>query len=215
MTWEDITVWQWQQIELARKNKKSNETELDLDVKILCILKDYTESQVDSFSIKRLKDELLDIEFIHTQLPQPKAVDVIKANGKKYRCIFDIRNLPTARYLESKYFANDIVFNLHRIAASMVNPLKFTWKGFKVCSYDASKHEDYANDLLEAKFVNAYGSVVFFCLLLKNLMENSKDYLMKEMQMTMTEKQIDKLITDLLKSLDGYTKQPLSQSMKR
>ena len=138
-----------------------------------------------------------------------------RVNGRRYRCIYDIRNLPTARYLETKYFANDIVFNLHKIGASLVSPLKFTWKGFKLCKYDASKHEDYANDLLEAKFVEVYGSVVFFCQIFKTLIENSKDYLMLESQMNDQMKMVGQLVEALWTNLDGFTKLPLLPNMKK
>lgn len=215
MTWNDVSVWQWQQLQMLHLKKEEDQTDLDLAIRALCILKNYTESEVDSFSIERLKRELKDIEFVSTTQPEAKPVDVIKVNGRKYRCIYDIRNLPTARYLETKYFGNDIVFNLHRIGASMVSPMKFTWKGFKICKYDASKHDDYANDLLEAKFVNVYGSVVFFCQIFKQLIDNSKDYLMNNQELKKTMPNIEDLVVDLWKNLDGFTKLPLLPSMKK
>lgn len=214
MTWNDISVWQWQQLQMLHLKKDKDDTDLDLAVKALCIIKGYTESEVDSFSLDRLKKELKDLEFISNSQPDPKPVDVIKVNGRKYRCIYDIKNLPTARYLETKYFANDVVFNLHRIGASMVSPLKFTWKGFKVCKYDASKHEDYANDLLEAKFVNVYGSVVFFCHVFKKLIEDSKDYLMNNQELNNQMKEVGQLVEILWQNLDGSINVPLLPNMK-
>jgi hypothetical protein len=215
MTWNDISVWQWQQLQMLHLKKDADSTDLDLAVKALCILKNYSEEEVDSFSLERLRVELKSIDFFTNSQPEPKPVDVIKVNGRRYRCIYDIRNLPTARYLETKYFANDVVFNLHRIGASMVSPIKFTWRGFKVCNYDASKHEDYANDLLEAKFVEVYGSVVFFCQVFKNSIESSKDYLMKEIQKNPQMKQVEKLVEILWQNLDGFTKLPSLPSMKK
>ena len=212
MTWDDISVWQWQQLQMLHIKRDKDSTDLDLSVKALCILKNYTESEVDSFSINRLKTELKSIEFIANSQPEAKPVDVIKVNGRKYRCIYDIRNLPTARYLETKFFANDVAFNLHRIGASMVSPIKFTWKGFKLCKYDASKHESYANDLLEAKFVEVYGSVVFFCQVFKNLIENSKDYLKVEEK---NQKIIEQLQEAFLTNLDGFIKLPSLQNTKK
>ena len=51
--------------------------------------------------------------------------------------------------------------NLHKIFACMVIPQKKTWFGWKDDKYDASKHSDYAQDILEAPIVNVLGSVVF------------------------------------------------------
>ena len=162
MNWSNVTLWQYQQIENLM-SKKDGDTELDLAVKTLAILTNRTESQIDSLSIADLKEQLKEIDFITKTKPEPKPKDFIKINGKQYRCIYDIRNMPYARYIETKYFGSDITNNLHKIAASMVMPMKKTWRGWKVAKYDASKHDEYAQDLLGAPFESVYGSVVIFC----------------------------------------------------
>jgi hypothetical protein len=205
MNWKDVTVFQRQQLE-AVKNKK-DDTELDKAVKTLAILTNRTEAQIDSLSIKDLNKQLKEIDFIAKGDAKPKAVDYIRVNGRQYRCIFDIRQLPYARYIESKFFGNDVLNNCHKIAASMVLPMKKTWRGWKVAKYDASKHEEYAQDLLEAPFESVYGSLVFFCQVFTDSIKSSKDYLISEMiKEGMNPIEAEITVMDLCNAMDGFIK---------
>lgn len=209
MNWKDVTVWQWQQIQNVSLKQVKGDTELDIAVKTLAILKNQTEAQIDSLSISELKKELEKIIFITTTMPEPKPKDFIKINGKMYRCIYDIKNLPYARYLESKHFGVDISNNLHKIAASMVMPMKLTWRGWKVAKYDASKHEEYANDLLEAPFQSVYGSIVFFCQIFANSITSSRDYLKNKLiEEGLSMEEAESTMITLCKHMDGFTKLP-------
>ena len=209
MNWKDVTVWQWQQIQNLLSKEIEGDTELDIAVKTLAILKNQTEAQIDSLSISDLKKELEKIKFITTTMPEPKPKDFIKINGKMYRCIYDIKNLPYARYLESKHFGTDISNNLHKIAASMVMPMKLTWRGWKLAKYDASKHEEYAEDLLSASFESVYGSVVFFCQVFSESITSLKDYLKEELIKNGMEKlEAEVTIMALCNAMDGFTRLP-------
>lgn len=204
MNWSNVTLWQYQQIENLL-SKKGDDTELDLAVKTLAILTNRTEAQVDSLSIADLKEQLKGIDFVTKTKPEPKAKDYIKVGNKKYRCVYDIRQLPYARYIETKYFGTDITNNLHKIAASMVLPMKLTWRGWKVVKYDASKHEEYAQDLLAAPFESIYGSVVFFCQVFADSIMNLRGYFKEEMiKAGMTEQEAEKTVKDLCDSMAGF-----------
>jgi hypothetical protein len=214
MTWKDVTVWQWIQLQNLLQ-KTEGLTELDVAVKSLAILSYQTENQIDSLSVKDLNKQLLKIKFITDTLPEPKPVDFIKTPGRKYRCIYDIRNIPYARYLETKFFGADVALNIHKIAASMVMPMKKTWRGWKVAKYDSAKHEEYAEDILEAPFEQVYGSIVFFCRVFNDSIRSLSDYFKTEsMKAGMTEEQAETMVQDLCSALDGFTKLPLSQSTK-
>lgn len=203
MNWKDVTVWQWQQLQAI--TKKKDDTELDKAVKTLAILTNRTESQIDSLSISELNKELKAIDWISKTDANPKPVDFIKVNGKKYRCIYDVRQIPFARYIESKFFSEDVVLNLHKIAASMVRPMKLTWRGWKVAKYDASKHEDYAQDLLGTPFEAVYGSVVFFCQVFSDSIKSSKDFMKADlMKNGMTEEEAEMTMEVLCAAMDGF-----------
>lgn len=206
MTWKDVTVWQYQQIQNLI-TKKDNLTDLDVAVKTLAILTNQTESQIDSMSLKDLNKELIKIKFVMEDKPEPKPVDYIKIGKKRYRCVFDIKTLPYSRYLETKFFGEDVGNNIHKIAASMVLPMKLTWRGWKIAKYDASKHEEYASDMLEAPFEAVYGSVVFFCQVFKDSIESLRDYLISGMmEKGMTKEDSEIIVEALCEGMDGFTK---------
>ena len=97
----------------------------------------------------------------------------------------------------------------------MVMPMKLTWRGWKVAKYDASKHEEYADDLLSASFESVYGSVVFFCQVFSDSITSLKDYLKEEL----TKNGMDKLeaeltIMALCNVMDGFTRLPSLPNMK-
>jgi len=215
MNWSDVTLWQYQQIENLL-SKKEGDTELDLAVKTLAILTNRTEAQIDSLSITELKEQLKGIEFITTSKPEPKPKDFIKIGNKRYRCIYDIRKMPYARYVETKYFGADVTNNLHKIAASMIMPMKWTWRGWKLAKYDASKHDEYAQDLLGAPFESVYGSVVFFCQVFADSIMNLRDYFKEEMiKSGMNPIEAEMTVQDLCANMDGFIKLRSSLTMKK
>lgn len=215
MTWSDVTVWQWQQINNLL-TKKDDLTELDIAVKSLAILTNRTETQIDSLTIKELNEQLKEIIFITTTEPNPKPVDFIKVGKKKYRCIYDVRQMPYSRYLETKFFGDDVVNNLHRIGASMIRPMKMTWRGYKLDKYDASKHEEYAEDLLSAPFEAVYGSIVFFCQVFSDSIKSLSDYFKKELiSQGMTIMEAEMSMEILCNAMDGFIKLPSSQNTKK
>lgn len=214
MTWKDVTVWQWIQLQNLLQ-KTEGLTELDIAVKSLAILTDQTENQIDSLSVKDLNKQLLKIKFITETAPQPKPVDFIKLKNKRYRCLYDVRKLPYSRYLETKYFGADTVLNLHKIGASMVMPMKKTWRGWKLAKYDASKHDEYSQDLLEAPFEQLYGSIVFFCQTFADSIRSLADYFKEDlMAKGMTTREAEIVIATLCESMDGFTRLPLLPTTK-
>ena len=210
-----MTLFQFQQYQNMIMKKDDHDTDLDLAIKALAIMTNRTEKEIDSFLVWELNYHIKKIDFLAKSTPEPKPVDVIKVGKKRYRCVYDIRNLPFARYIESKYFGDDALFSLHKICASMVLPMKWTWRGWKVAKYDASKHEEYSNDLLGAPYEQVYGSVVFFCQVFVTSIKDSKDFLINKMtQMGISQAEAEKRMQDLVSSLDGFIKLRSSQNTK-
>lgn len=205
MTWKDINVFQWQQLnQLFLKTKDL--TELDLATQAAAICTQKTENEIDSLPLGELNNLLKSIAFIHEEI-KPYPEKFIKVNGKRYKCVYDVRRIPAARYIETKHFSQDINGNLHKIAACMVMPMKKTLFGWKEDKYDASKHEDYSQDMLEAPITTILGSVVFFYQVYRNWIRISKDYLVAEMmENKMTKYQAEATYQVLCDTMDGYIK---------
>jgi len=204
MKWNELTLWQYQQLMPILTTPNKDWTELDVDIKLLTIITGLTEYQIDSLSIEDLKELRKELAFLDEPI-EGKPFDYIKTNGKQYRINYDIKNMPAARYIESKVFSKETLANLHKIAASMVIPQKKNWFGKWVDDkYDASKHEQYAADMQEANFVNVYHSLVFFYQVYKNWIEVSRDYMRAEMTTAgMTTEQADSVLLLLCESMDG------------
>jgi hypothetical protein len=204
MKWNNLTLWQYQQLMPIITNPEKDWTELDKEVKQLAVISGLTEYQIDSLSIETLKEMRQDLAFLDEPI-EGKPVDFIVVNGRRYRMNYDIKNMPAARYIESKVFSKDTLGNLHKIAASMVMPQKKTWFGKWVDDkYDASKHEDYAADMQEANFIHVYHSLVFFCQVYRNWIEVSRDYMKAEMMKAgMTATQADSVVLLLCESTGG------------
>jgi hypothetical protein len=204
MKWNNLTLWQYQQLMPILTNTEKDWTELDKETKMLSVITGLTEHQIDSLSIQTLKELRKNLEFLNEPIVG-KPVNYIIVNGKRYRINYDIKNMPAARYIESKVFSKDTLGNLHKIAASMVVPQKKTWFGKWVDEkYDASKHEDYAADMQEANFIHVYHSLVFFYQVYRNWIEVSRDYMKVEMMKAgMTATQADSVVLLLCESTGG------------
>ncbi len=204
MKWNNLTLWQYQQIMPIITNPNKDWTELDKEVKLLSVITGLTEYQIDSLTIEDLKELRKDLAFLDEPI-EGKPVDFIVINGRRYRMNYDIKNMPAARYIESKVFSKDTLANLHKIAASMVIPQKKTWFGKWVDDkYDASKHEQYSQDMQEANFIHIYHSLVFFYQVYRNWIEVSRDYMITEMKKAgMTTEQAEQVVQLLCESTGG------------
>jgi hypothetical protein len=204
MTWNEITVWQYQQIYPIVTKPEKDWTNLDVESKLVGIIYNLTDTQVDSLTIQQFNNLRATLDFLDDKI-EGKAVKYTEVNGKRYRFIYDVQQIKAARYIESKVFSTDLIGNLHKLAASMVVPQKKTWYGKWIDEeYNASKHSEYAADLQASNFVHIYHSVVFFYQVYRNWIEVSKDYLANQMM----EKGMDmemavKAVQTLCEILDG------------
>lgn len=213
MKWNNISVWQYQNIVKTLANKQDDEIEKSF--KLIGIVYNMTENQVDSLTQAEYKAKLKECDFLNS-MPEGKPVKVIKVNGKRYRLIYDVTRMPFGRYVESKAFVGDIYGNLHKLGATMVMPQKKNWLGLWVDDkYNAAKHEDYADDILQANFQDVYFSLVFFYQVFRNWIEVTRDYLVTKMMMTgQTEQQCSQVVTDLCSILDGIIQPNLLPTTK-
>lgn len=203
MNWSDINVFQFQQV--AKHIEEPDN--LEREGKLISALSGLTVHEVEMLPLDQYRKWKQDIQFINNEI-KGESAKYIDVNGKRYKCIYNVFELNAARYIETKVFAANVVDNLHLIAASMVVPMRKTLWGWKEDVYDAAKHSEYAQDMLEAKFVNVYFSVVFFYQVFKIWIRDSLDYLIKELE-TMNKQAEIKALQDFWNITDGNTVQNL------
>ena len=204
MTWNELTVWQYQQIYPIVTKPEKDWTTLDVESKLVGILNNLTDTQVDSLSVGEFNKLRTTLSFLDDKI-EGKPVKYTEVNGKRYRFVYDVQQMKAARYIETKVFSTELVSNLHKLAASMVMPQRKTWYGMWVDDkYDAAKHSEYADDLQASNFIHIYHSVVFFYQVYRNWIEVSQAYLVKEMMnQGMSMELAQKGVQTLCEILDG------------
>lgn len=202
--WEKISVWQYQQIYTALNSKEKDATDLDLEVKLVGIVNNMTEMQIDSLPLNEYKELSKTITFLNEPIQGIPKKYIAISKTRRYRINYDISKMPFARYIESKVFSEDLYGNLHKLAATMVIPQKRKLGFWVDQRYDASKHMEYSNDMLEAKFVDVYHSLVFFYQVYRNWIEVSQVYLVNKMvEAGMKEDKAKEVVVSLCSILDG------------
>jgi len=201
--WEKISVWQYQQIYNVLNAKDKNDTDLDINVRLVAIVNNLTEMQIDSLPLNEYAELSKSITFLNEPI-NGKPVKFIRISNRRYRINYDVSKMPFARYIESKVFSEDLYGNLHKLAATMVIPQKKKLGFWVDLPYDASSHQEYANDMLEAKFVDVYHSLVFFYQVYRNWIEVSQDYMANKLtKVGMKQQEATEVVVSLLNILDG------------
>jgi len=202
--WDKINVWQYQQIYNVLNTKDKNDTDLDIDVKLIAIVNNMTEMQVDSLPLNKYAELKDTIAFLNEPIKGKPVKYILISRTKRYKINYDVSKMPFARYIESKVFSEDLYGNLHKLAATMVIPQKRKFGIWIDEAYDASRHQEYSEDMLTAKFINVYHSLVFFYQVYRNWIEVSQDYLVKKMlEAGMEQAQAKEVVQSLCSILDG------------
>lgn len=176
LSWNDITVQQFQDIyRLSLSQDLDEMTRLE---RVVCIMFDLTEQQVDLLSMTQFKELAAQCAFIMSGEIPGKPMKQIKVGKNRYQIVYDPTKLRHRQYVEVLHFGEKPIENMHLAMASLVNPV--TWYGKKL----KNKGEDHlriADDLLRARVIDVYHSCVFFCNLYVNLIEGIKAYLVADM----------------------------------
>lgn len=174
-----------------------------------------TEKEIDEMNpnqFGKLCEEVTkSFDILKNKWDEEKPVQIVKVNGRRYFLNYDLRKQTAARYVEVATFGNDIVGNLHKIMATMANPMKLTWKGYKLKQYNGEDHEQIAKDMLELDFSVAYHSAVFFYALFTKSIKSLQDYLKAEFNPTAEQIQS---IQDFIKISDGSITAKWYQNLK-
>ena len=168
--------------------------------------------KINKMSINRFNKlcEIVNKQFevLNKNMQNDKPKNMVYVNGCFYKINYDLRKKPnnSGTYVELATFSEDIVGNLHKIMASMVTPLKLTWKGLK-----EKDHERVAEDMLELDFNVAYHCCVFFWAVFTRSIVDSKDYLMTQ---TTQKELLETELMNFKNHLDGFTTVKWLQNLK-
>ena len=155
----------------------TNMDELDKAIMLIQILTGKAEFEVSKMKVKTFNKLCAKINkafnVYNSNLMNEKPKNIIRANGRWYWVNLDMSVLNAGRYIEVSTYLENIVGNLHKIMASICTPMKWSYRGLIKDEYNATKHEQYASDMLQADFSAAYHSALFFYAVISESMNNS------------------------------------------
>jgi hypothetical protein len=179
--WEKLSVRQF--IELYDIEKNSNLFLIEKQVKMLSIIEGKDEREYDGIKYGMLLEKLNDKTSFFDNIPETHPVDIIEVNGNKYKFVHEVDQLTAGQFIDISHWGGNLM-EIHNAAACFMRSMK----GNKILKYGSIPHNKIAEDLLDARFVDIHGCLVFFYLLLTEFTKLTLDSLKlkEENQMMLT-----------------------------
>lgn len=195
-----MTVKQLQELYYISQNEPDA---LDRSIKLVACYTGVTPDKVDAMPVRRFTRICqrigLTFELLGRQQFKGKPRRYVLANGRLYRLHYDIARFHTAgRYVEAVTFQKDIITNLHKLLATMAEPVRWYGKPYK------REHADIAADMEQVDIGVAYHAAVFFYQLYAVSMQAIQPYLIQEaVRKGMKREAVEASLQGLWSILDG------------
>lgn len=160
--WDKLNVGQF--ISLYDIEVNVNLNIVEKQQKMLAVIEGKDESYYDRFKYKDLLQEYGDKLSFFDKMPDTKPVDFLEVGKNRYKFVHELQELTAGQYIDILAFSGEIM-QLNKIAACFFLPMK----GNRYQPYGVIPHDIVADDLLNAKFIEVYGCMLFFCQLLNEL----------------------------------------------
>lgn len=193
--WDKLTVGQF--ISLYDIELNANLNIIEKQQKMLSIVEGKPESHYDSFKYRDLITEYGEKLSFFDNMPEAKPVDFLQVGDKRYKFVHELHEITAGQYIDILAFSGEIM-QLNKIAACFFLPME----GKRYHPYGKVPHDVVADELLDAKFLDVYGCMLFFCQLFNELIADT-------IISSMTNQELAKKAVDLWK--DGGGSIPLSR----
>lgn len=188
--WDKLTVGQF--ISLYDIEVNTNLNIIEKQQKMLSIVDEKPESYYDTFKYRDLISEYGEKLSFFDNIPQTKPVDFLQVKDKKYKFCHELNEITAGQYIDILAFSGEIM-QLNKIAACFFLPMQ----GKRYLPYGKIPHDVVADDLLDAKFIEVYGCMLFFCQLFSELISNT-------IISSMVNKELAKKVVDSWQGGAGY-----------
>ena len=188
--WDKLTVGQF--ISLYDIEINTNLNIIEKQQKMLSIVEGKPESYYDTFKYRDLISEYGEKLSFFDNIPQTKPVDFIQVKDKRYKFCHELNEITAGQYIDILAFSGEIM-QLNKIAACFFLPMQ----GKRYLPYGKIPHDVVADDLLDAKFIEVYGCMLFFCQLFGELISNT-------ITSSMVNKELAKKVVDSWQGGAGY-----------
>jgi hypothetical protein len=164
--WDKLSVGQF--ISLYDIETNQNLNVVERQTKMLAIIEGKHEDDYDTMKYRQLIQDFGEKLQFFNIMPECKAVDYIEVNGRRYKFCFELTEITAGQYIDISTFSGEIM-QLHKIAACFFLPMQ----GDKYMEYGSIPHDKVAEDMLEARFVDIYGCMLFFYQLFQELISDT------------------------------------------
>lgn len=188
--WDKLTVGQF--ISLYDIEVNTNLNIIEKQQKMLSIVEGKPESYYDSYKYRDLISEYGEKLSFFDNIPQTNPVDFIQVKDKRYKFCHELNEITAGQYIDILAFSGEIM-QLNKIAACFFLPMQ----GKRYLPYGKIPHDVVADDLLDAKFLEVYGCMLFFCQLFSELISNT-------ITSSMVNKELAKKVVDSWQGGAGY-----------
>lgn len=210
-----MTVKQFQELYFIAQSK---DHDLDKSIKMVGVMTGKIPDEVEKMPLKRFNKLCARISMafsiIGSKLNTGKPKSIVRVGTRFYKIHYRVDRKPinAGRYVDVITFGKDVIGNLHKIMASISEPVKLTVRGF--VPYNRS-HEDMAADFERMDFEAAYQAAVFFCTLYRVSMQIIQPSLVKELASKgIPERKAKEMLNASLLILDGCITPKWSQNMR-
>jgi hypothetical protein len=202
MKWSDVTVGQYQQ--LAEIGKMGLD-DIEATHETISVLFGLTINEVRKLKAIKIAKYVEQMDFLKTEII-PRRRTILYCKGYFAGVDYSFVDFQTSKYIESKYFMQDFVGNIHNLLAVYTHELKY---GLIKKKAKVSNFEKDAERLKAANIEEAMGVLVFFYPTFDNLMKIIQPYSELMKQTEKVNQLIEKALTLSLNNTDGYTKHTL------
>lgn len=171
--YNELTVRQFQLCDEIIRNESDV---LERHIKLVACLSGNSIEWVESHTPKQIAEWVKDLSFLSNPKVDKKIPKYVLANKRVYRPYNDASKFSAGQVIALKVYGEKAKghSNLHNQLACVFGEINW-YGGLK--KYDATKHEQIANDMLEAKMGDVYGAVFFYSNVLEALSPILETYL--------------------------------------
>lgn len=212
-----MTIKQFQEVYYILKSENED---FDKSIKMVGCITGKTPEQVEAMPMTTFNKLCVNIkkqfEIFDQNLLKGKPKKAVFIKGKIYRLHYEVSKLPinAGKYVEALTFGKDVVTNLHKLMATIAEPIKWSWSKLKFVPYKV-EHQELAGIMERLKFRAAYHAAVFFYTQYRVSMQLIQPYLVKELMSKGVSREIATTTLDnSSKILDGFTMPKWSLTLK-
>lgn len=212
-----MNILQFQELFYITQQK---DNDLDKSIKMVGVVTGLTPEQVDKIPMvkfnKLCKFITKQFTILEKNVLKTTPLKGVRVNGRSYSLHYRVDRKPinAGKYVEAVEFGKDVIGNLHKIMATIAEPVRWSWKKWKFVPYERD-HVDIATDMEKIPFEAAYHAAVFFYTHYQVSMILIRPYLVKELvRKGVPREEAIRTLTDLSTTLDGLQMPRWSLNLK-